>query len=538
MNRLLLLIGIIILTCGIYAPILTNDLVWDDHDFLIRWETPSQIQNIPALLAGDLPVGHEGVYRPFRSLLYLGMKILFDSNPLPYHIFGLIIHVVSTILVFGITLKLFHKKTIAWIATLLFAIHPVHIESISYITTSFDTAGILFGLTSYYCYLLYRTSIHKIKIVMFLVSLSTALLAFATYEITLVLPFLILLTEIFILPNGTINSNAKRISPYIVVLIVYVIIRTVVLGTSPRGVLFFNWSLTLLTQTKAWWKIITSLFFPFFQSPIPTIWGDITSVDIRPDAIRSQQWSDLPSLLGVITVSGAITLFFWSWKYNKTLAFIIGWILISLLPTSLQLLTGTIFAEKYLYLASVGFAWLISLGFHSLYSTFPSIGKKVLIVLGCIGVCALSLQTFSYNQIWKNNTTLWKHAVGTTPRSAASWLNYGVGLTNDKRYKEAHMAFEESLSIFPNYAEVHINQGYLYEKQQDMKQALNEYHLAIEKNPYLTQHVINLAAYYANLGDIESATHVLKKGEKATPQDVRILENLKILEEASQSAQQ
>ena len=210
-NTKLQLLVILLLTGLSYSNIFQNEFIWDDPGFIKQWETIRSFKNIPKLLQGDTPLDHASVYRPVRGIFYtISYHLWGQENPLGYHIQSLLIYFGIIILVYLITQMvigswlLVHRKKqstnyqlpttnqIPFITALLFALHPIHVEAISFITASFDTIGILFFFLAFYLYIKFQ---QQKRILFYLLSLLSSLLAFFTYEMTLVLPLGLMLYD-------------------------------------------------------------------------------------------------------------------------------------------------------------------------------------------------------------------------------------------------------------------------------------------------------------------------------------------------------
>jgi hypothetical protein len=163
------------------------------------------------------PVSQQGVFRPVRSLLYtVYFQIFGTNNPAGYHLHSLLVHLVATGLVYLIILnfkflilnqgsKSKFLNHFAFTAALLFGLHPVHTEAITYMAASMEMTGIVFMLFAFYLYL-------KNKNVL---SYLFAMLAFFTYEMTLTLPLLLLLYE------GVITPLIQKTLPYFAILVLF-----------------------------------------------------------------------------------------------------------------------------------------------------------------------------------------------------------------------------------------------------------------------------------------------------------------------------
>jgi protein O-mannosyl-transferase len=211
---------LLFLTVLVYLNIFENEFTWDDKSFIVEWQEIKSFENFGKFLQGIVPVGHSGVYRPVRTIFYAISYGIWGLNPFGYHLQSLLIHLSATILIFYISCHIVKNNKIAFLASLIFGVHPIHTESITVMTSSFDTLGIVFFLASFYTYILYEDNKNIL-----IISLFFAALAFFTYELTLTLPLL------FILYDFCIRKNLKK-KPYLwyfSILIFYFIVRQSIL---------------------------------------------------------------------------------------------------------------------------------------------------------------------------------------------------------------------------------------------------------------------------------------------------------------------
>ena len=367
MNKNMQILIILVFTFIAYTNIFRNNFVIDDQYFIKEWPLTRSWNTVGQLLAGANPESQPGVYRPIRSLLYVLYYQAWGTNPIGYHIHSLMVQLISVILVYRICRKLLPKA--AFTAGLLFGLHPIHTESITYIAASMEITGAVFFLASFYTYLLNK----RILPVIF------AFLAFFTYEMTLTLPLLLLMYE-FTLGN----KYWKRIIPIGIMAGLYLFVRIGVahVGIARGEYLAYSFYHTQLTMTQMWVKYFWMLVWPVNlshnQTIVPGFEAFMTPYSDQR-VILSQSIFD-PMILGAIGILTAIGVL--GIKLKNTypiISFCIGWIFISLLPVAYFFPQGTAFAEKYLYIASVGFVLLLGWGLERL-------GRW-----GMIGVIILSL---------------------------------------------------------------------------------------------------------------------------------------------------
>jgi len=186
-NKFLKVIAIVAITIIPYSNTFFWSFVGDDPSFIVKWEQIKPPVQFVQLLKGQVPSEHQGTYRPLRSLYYVITQTIFHENPTYYHIFALSIYIICTLLVYKLVKQLGRNENVAFITTILFATHPIHTESISFITTSFDIVGIIWGILA----ILFYTQ-PKRNLIQYALSLCFFILAIFSYEITLIIPIILL----------------------------------------------------------------------------------------------------------------------------------------------------------------------------------------------------------------------------------------------------------------------------------------------------------------------------------------------------------
>ena len=202
------LLGILIFIS--YFNILQNGFVWDDTDFIINRQATGEI-NLVQFFRGQLPVGHEGVYRPVRTLIYALVYPLFNLNPFLYHLHGIILHIIISLSVLKFLTILTENKFLAYSSSLLFALHPVQTESVSFATINFDIYSGLFVILTLIFYLnAQKTG----KIRHYCLSLFFATIAQLSGEMALILAPLVIIVHLYKNFPAT-RLSGKITSPYI-----------------------------------------------------------------------------------------------------------------------------------------------------------------------------------------------------------------------------------------------------------------------------------------------------------------------------------
>ncbi|MCK5179202.1 MAG: hypothetical protein KAR32_06695, partial [Candidatus Omnitrophica bacterium] len=134
---------ICLLTFLAYSNVFHNPFFMDDYAFIVDWSLIQDWKNLPQFFLGyQPPPGQEGVFSPIKTLIHAFNYHSFGDDPFGYHVFAFINYLVSIIIVYKISLFFLRGRLATFLGTLLFALHPVHIEYVSSLTGSVDAVGV------------------------------------------------------------------------------------------------------------------------------------------------------------------------------------------------------------------------------------------------------------------------------------------------------------------------------------------------------------------------------------------------------------
>ncbi|MBI2130653.1 tetratricopeptide repeat protein, partial [Candidatus Woesearchaeota archaeon] len=510
---------IALITILAYSSILQNGFAWDDN-VLLQWVQTRNTGNILNVFAGDVPSINEIYYRPLVSLFYFISYKMYGFNPLGYHIQSIIIHLAISILIYLIILKITLKKPVAFIASLIFAVHPANTEAVAFVTGSFAIIGVALALASFYLYI--QIDDWKFLNKKYMISLIFALLAIFTYELALVLPILMIMHDLCFrkISRESFWIKIKFYLPYFAILTLYLILRLALKLAVKGSYLAGSFYHTMLTMSKAFLIYISLLFWPFSLTADHKISEGIQSivyVGLDRQAVLSQSIFDFETIVSLLMV---ISLIFIALKYCKNhpaVAFSIGLFFIGLAPVSYILPQASIMQERYLYVSLIGFSFLAAY----LYDLFNdkirqnSVHHKKIISLLNFSITGILIifiiLTFSRNFDWRNDFVLWSETVKSSPESSLAHYNLGLAFNKMGNLNMAIQGYANAARINPNYAEARNNLGFHYMQLGRFKEAIEELEKAAETNPNLMYPHFNLGLIYDQLNQTDSASEEYRK---------------------------
>ncbi len=515
-KRLASIIIVLVLTTLVYSNILSNGFVWDDPDFYGRWPALYSFNNIGELLGGQLPAQHEGIYRPLRGLWQLFIFQLFGGqnqllatgaieNAFGYHLISILIHLSAVLAVYLLIDALTKNGVVAFLTSLIFGLHPIHTETITFFTTSVDVIGAIFLLYALYFYL--KSNNFQIKH-FYLTSVILAWLAFFSYEFTLVLPLMLILLDLF--KNNfnyqIIKNKIKLYLPYWAGVVVWITVRLSlpIANRSFDAENQINLFSRLLTTTKAFVKYIYLLFIPYPQ----TVYHKI---EISQTLIEPRVFLSIVLLLGLVIVAMVIA------KKNKIIAFSIWWFWLALAAAANVFPTGIVMAEKYSYLASVSAALILASLIYWLVNENKLILKMTGVVLTLLIIVAYGSLTYARNFDWQSDLTLWQQTLKTRPDYGRAWNNLGYVYVKQKDFDRALEYFNKAKELEPGLAITYKNLGDVLDKLGNPEAAIANYQKAIELQPNLAENYNNLGIVYQNIGELDQALTQYQKAAKTDP---------------------
>ena len=493
------LVIVILFTLFAYINIFANQFVIDDKAFVVNWQEGKSLGNIGKLVGGSLPAGQEGVWRPVRSIIYAVYVPLLGQSPFGYHLHSILVHVGSTVLVYLIAEQLVgsrkEKSTshqlqakrsertvnyLPFLTALLFGLHPVHTEAITYISSSMDATGWFLMLGAFYLYIL-GTRYYWYSVVV-------GTIAYFTNEITLVLPLLILIFD-FLYANGMqkikrIDANLAKYAPFFIPAAIYLFIRFLVIDVGARGgYLAGSFYLTALTMVKVLVKYISLVFLPINLANNHIVSPGIEAFvyrDYRQEAILAQSILDVDILFGIVFLSVLVVLAIKVYKTFPVITFGIFWFFICLLPVSQIVPQGSVLNERMLYLPSFGAILILAYFLGKIIaSKYQTIGIGLLvIILGFYFVL-----TFSANRDWHDNITLWSRDIKLAPDdNAYAYFQLGNAYAELGAVDAALENYNKSFEINPRFVVALGSIAKVYEGIGRNDAALETYNKALSVN--------------------------------------------------------
>jgi len=519
----------------IYLNSFKNDFVnWDDPGLIIRNQRIRSLdwQNIIEIFTPK----KSSTFQPVRVLSYAIDYRIWKLNPIGYRITNLLFYILTCIMVFfsldmlstnlrkGISGP--SHRRVALFGSLLFAAHPVHVEAVTWLAARKEVLQGFFFFCAFYLYLTGKEKEGRQRAILVVLVLLSILLATLSKPSAVVFPAVLVIYEMAFRRNQWIDFIKKHwiffsLSTIIPLLLAFVLFRVMLNagGIKPyHGGTFFN---NLLVSFYVFLYNIKLLVFTINYSAAYTIRVPFPLINVQ-----------------TAIVIGAVFFLFglsvWSLKKTKAIFFSVFFFLLTLLPYLNIIPISTLLADRYVFIASFSYCFLLGIGFDKLYSHTQmrfseGFFKLLSIALLLFLVGGYSFMTIQQNKIWENSYTLWSDAVEKYPESNTANALMGVVYIDLGMDEKAAEYLEKAVQLLPIDYESRNNLGIVYGRLDKPEEALKELMTAMSLKPENDNIKINLAVFYQRQREYQKAEEILTYLISKNPKDARLYYRLGLL---------
>lgn len=495
-----------------YANSLGGEFVFDDTDQIVENQTIRSWSSLGSAFTTHVWQFREGqgalnippplpYYRPLFTVMLTVEYQLFGLWPQGWHLVSLLLHLLCAVGVFYVVLLLSGRKPVALFSALLFAVHPVHSESVSWISGMTDPLFGVFFLASFWLYLRAREAGDNAGERKRLLVLSFSMFALSAFAKETALSLVLLVFGYELIASlgsakARLISAARRTLPYLGVSLLYLIPRYLVLGES-------MWKNPQAPERPIAYTLLT-LPFVICSYIAHLVWPVGLSVTYNTHFVTS---AGSPRFLAPAAALGlfALVLFLYRRNVSRDVWQSLLLILVPLLPV---LNLGQVSQEEYLvfdhylYLSVAGFGYLVATGISKLgqfdKSTEPAASRRPGLAIAAMSliILALGIAGSRENKSWADSYALWSNAARVSPGYWATHYNTGLALLNSKRFDKAQTTLERAAAINPAEPNVADALGRAYEGAGNISDSIVSFKRAIEINPQMFESYNNLGTVY------------------------------------------
>ncbi|HEX8176830.1 MAG TPA: tetratricopeptide repeat protein [Pyrinomonadaceae bacterium] len=510
-----------------YSNALGEEFVYDDIQQIIQnprirfWDNiwrgfTSHVWEFRALIGTDVPP--PPYYRPlFTAYLTAGYHT-FGLWAQGWHLANILIHTGVAVSLFYLLRRLSRNTVLAGIATLLFAVHPAHVESVAWISGVTDPMLALFFIPSLTLYMRYREDGGLRWLVLSVVLYALALLS---KEPAIILPGLIFVWE-FVRRSESLRAFSfgmfKRLLPFGCVTAVYMVARVAALGL------------------LAWGKPEVAIYPRWvYVAMVPRVFMEYLIHQVYP--VKLSLMYDVPYAKhiyspGVIVpvaflLLAAALIFIKRKKLSTGFWLSLAFIILPLLPVlNLRAMNREwIVQDRYFYLSSIGLCYLAAMLTLWVARKRPSLTAALYVAL----LVTLGISTVAQNRIWMDSRLLWARAVEQAPQAYNSNFNLAMAYADHSEPDKARDFFVKTLELTKDslsLAQVYNNLTIMHMRLGESELAIKAVTKAIEYDPKLMEAYNNLGMIYREQKDYANASAQFRKALELVPESSMAHTNL------------
>jgi tetratricopeptide (TPR) repeat protein len=483
-----------------------------NHEF-INYDDGLYVTENPHVQAGftwesikwALTTFHAGNWHPLTWFSHMLDCELYGLNPMGHHWTNLQFHIANTLLLFFILQQMtgaFWKS--AFVAA-LFALHPLHVESVAWVTERKDVLSTFFGFLVIITYYRYVKKPDIAGYMLIFLSLSLGLMA---KPMLVTMPFVLLLLDLWPLKRLNLSLNQPDGRTSNLMPLIREKIPLIILATISIILTFFAQQSRGAVQPLELIPInyrIANALIAYSGYFIKTIWPHNMSVFYPHLGVNQPMWEVVSSALFLI---GACLLAIKASKKYPYMLVGLLWYIITLIPVIGLIQVGSqSMADRYTYIPLIGIFIILSWG----GSDFLKSQKHRNCVLYLSALIIISAFTFmSFNQVkhWKNSITLFENSITVTDGNWLAHNNLGAALFDKEKIDESIFHFKEVLKIKPVYFSALYNLGRSFQEKSDLDKAAYYYKNALRIKPDYEEAHNNLANLLFAQGMLdEAASH-------------------------------
>lgn len=479
--------------------ILTAPFLFDDNLFIERNRFVHTLDFVPEIFTTSTTEGAfvpSNFYRPMQSLLHAVLCTLFGITPLPHHLASVLTHIVNSVLLFYLLIHFGCSRMASLCGAVLFVVHPVQVEAVSYISGASDPLGLMFILSGFLLFLtaLYRKRswCYPIAILCF----TTALFSKETASVTVAL-----LAAYTIFAWKKLSSGGKRKALLMTVAVgilcvSYVVMRFTVLNftgnfglTGADNVYTRHLHIRLITFIHSIAEYARILLFPFhmyFEKPY----------------VAYTHLLSIKGLLGLMITGMTVTGVWFSLHRRRTVFFACAWIFACLAPVSGIVPLNAMYLDHWLYLPFAGLALLVAQGLDQMTKRLN--GRLVAsIVLVCLALfCA---RTVVRNTDWSDIVRFYLHELRYNDESARIHNNLAMEYEERGEQQNAVKHYLRAVDLHDIYPQTHHNLAQLLIKQGKIDESIRELFRGLKLDSGFVHSYKTLSEIYRTRQDLQRA---------------------------------
>ena len=522
-SKLCVSLILVLAIAAVYFPV-------RDHDFISLDDGLYVTQNIHVnrglsveSLKWALTTNHAGFWIPLTWVSLMIDSHLFGLSAGHYHVTNVMIHIVNTLLLFFVLRRMTGAIWPSSVVAILFAVHPIHVESVAWVSERKDVLFAFFWMLAMWFYVRYAQNPGIRRYIPLMLCYILGLMA---KPMIVTLPFVLLLLDYWPLKRLQIKEKnhpaeqqqnlltlvLEKVPLFILTVVVSVITfvlqksggAVTSLSTLPVSDRLFN---SLISYVKYLGKMV-------WPHPLAVLYS-------RPDALPAWQWA----LSLILLLAFSILIF----HYRKNHPYLpVGWLwfLGTMVPVIGIVQSGPqTMADRFAYMPFIGLYIMLAWGLQRMIARWPN-RKAFALLTGAIAVTAFMLVARIQVGYWSNDLTLYAHTLKTTSNNFVVHRNYGMALAYKGRLNEALFHFQRALEIDPSYAQTYHDMGTALMLNGDFDESVKYLEHSLKLRPNYSKSHYNLGLALMRLGRFKEAEYHFRRAVQIDPEFKKDRKNL------------
>jgi protein O-mannosyl-transferase len=497
--------ALLALTVIVYWPVRQAGFIWDDDDHLTANPAMTSADGLVKIWS-SLGVSR---YYPLTLTTFWVQRRLWGLNPLPYHAVNVLLHGLNAILI-CLTLRRLQVRP-AWIAAAIWAIHPVNVESVAWIT---ELKNVQSGTFFFLALLGFLHSERTGSRNWYICSIGCGMAAVLSKSSTVILPLVLLLCAWWQRRQIT-RRDWLRIAPFFLIALPMALLT--IAEQQGRVQSQSAWALSLVDRFciagRSLWFYAGKLLWPPNLVFIYPRWSVLGKSPIS--------WFAWLGIVFVVAVRWRYRQKSWARAGLFGFAYFVAALLPVLGPFNIFFFRYSFVADHFQYLASIG---LIALACATVANAIPKPHLQFIIATAVL--VSLGVLSRQHLGIFTDEEALWRDTVARNPQAVIGQNNLGLVLYGQLQYRHAIECFDRALQVDPDFAETHYNLGLVLTEIGHNEEAATQMRKALQAAPAFAKAENGLGFALMQLGQPGEAAAHFRRALELNPDYVDAHNNL------------
>lgn len=502
---------LVISSFWVYWPVTTHSFLnYDDQEYVTEntnVQSGLSLQNV----VWSLTAIHSANWHPLTWISHMLDVQLFGLDPGMHHLTNLILHVLNTLLLFFVLGKMTGELWPSFLVAALFALHPLHVESVAWVAERKDVLSTFFWMATLLSYYRYSNSPNLLR---YLLVLLFFILGLTAKPMLVTLPFVLLLIDYWPLKRFSGSRSGARLVWEKTPLLVFTLLSCWITLVAQhhagaiKSVEIYPLSIRVANALVSYVAYLAKMVWPRHLTAYYPHPGDSISIWMISDAV-------------LVLVSVTVAVWHFSGRYPH-LWFGWLWYVGTLFPVIGLVQVGSqALADRYTYVPFIGLFIMVSysLSYFRSKPAIPATAFSIILIL-------LTVQTRIQIRYWQNDMIFFSRMLNVTENNYQAHFGMGLALANRGMPDQAVVHYGEAIRINPDYDRIYNNLGILFLKKGDMQAAATQFQKALQLNEKNAKAHNNIGAAMMALGKTEQAVFHFQKAIFLNPDYAHAQDNL------------